>query len=67
MNITDITPTDLEIIARYSGGDRSWRDRLRTKSSVAKYLSLASVTTSMAIVSARYESRCEPRKGDNHG
>ncbi len=61
-----VTVDDYEVINRYSGSDRSWHDRVSTKAGVSKMLEFSRAITSMAIVSARYESRL-PSKGDNHG
>lgn len=62
-----IESDDYEVINRYAGSDRSWHDRVSTRAGVSKHIALAKVAVSMAIVAARYESKVEPRKGDNHG
>lgn len=55
---------DYEVINRYSGSDRSWHDRVSTRDGCDKIVAFAATVSSMAIVAARYESRCVQRKGD---
>ncbi|HHQ6628353.1 TPA: hypothetical protein ACSTL5_004927 [Serratia fonticola] len=62
-----IESDDYEVINRYAGSDRSWHDRVSTRAGVEKVLAFSATIISSAIVAARYESRCVPRQGDNHG
>lgn len=58
----EITTDDFEVINRYSGSDRSWHDRVSTKSGVERLKSFSKVIASTAVIAARYESK-ESRDG----